>query len=148
MYKKILAILTLASVITVTTTAGMLASTNIQEPKQDDGFKLQTPSKGLVITQPFFMNIVVPCDSKTTMTATLSNEKYQEIPFSTGNGSMTVMMQPGQQSRLPGVVKIWANPNTWTFSITIEDPSPQNDVMCMLTNGNSLRPVPPKGDDL
>ena len=153
MYKKVIGAITLASVITLTATAGMMhqafASSNVQELPEDD-LLLSPPSKGLVITQPFFMNIVIPCDSKTTMAETLGNEKYQEIPFSTGDGSMTVMMAPGQQNRLPGVIKIWANPNTWSFSITIEDPNPANDVMCMLTNGKELRPIPTKskGDDL
>ena len=148
MYKKVIGAITLASVLTLTATAGMMhqafASSNIQELPEDDG-SLNPPR---VITQPFFMNTVIPCDSKITMSETLSNEKYQEIPFSTGDGSMTIMMTPGQQNRLPGVIKIWANPNTWSFSITIEDPNPANDVMCMLTNGVNLRPVAPRGDDL
>jgi hypothetical protein len=75
-------------------------------------------------------------------------KKYKETPFTKGDGTMTVMTPQGP-TVLPGVVKVWANPETWSFSITIEDPSPNNDVMCMLTSGKALAPIDQiKGDDL
>ena len=51
-------------------------------------------------------------------------------------------------NKLPGVVKVWANPTTWTFSVTIEDPSPENDIMCMLTKGTNLKPTAQEGSAL
>ena len=75
-------------------------------------------------------------------------KKYGEQMFIQGDGQMTVMVNPGG-TLLPGVIKVWANPKKWTFSITIEDPNPNNDVMCLLTSGVNLKPngAPIKKED-
>lgn len=100
------------------------------------------------VTKPFFMNILLPCDSKITMSR-LIQDQFGEQPFTQSNGSMFPFTGNQQQlNKLPGIVKVWANPTTWTFSVTIEDPSPNNDIMCMLTKGTSLKPIATQGDAL
>jgi hypothetical protein len=101
------------------------------------------------LTKPFFMNILLPCDSKITMSRLIQNQ-FGEQPFTQSNGSMFPFTGNNKQqlNKLPGIVKVWANPSTWTFSVTIEDPSPNNDIMCMLTKGTSLKPMATKGDAL
>jgi len=132
MYKKLIAVSLLTA--TFVASAGMLTSVGAQEQPE--------PS-----SKQFVMPIGVQCDTVGAMTNVI-NIKYGEFPFTTGNGTMTVMTPQGP-TVLPGIVKVWANPNTWSFSITIEDPSPNNDVMCMLTSGKELAPInQTKGDDL
>ena len=132
MYKKLIAV----SLLTVAfvASAGMLSTVGAQEQPK--------PS-----SKQFIMPIGVQCDTKESMSNVIG-KKYKETPFTTGDGIMTVMTPQGP-TVLPGIVKVWANPNTWSFSITIEDPSPNNDVMCMLTSGKELAPInQTKGDDL
>ena len=108
-------------------------------------------STGLVaqeLTKPFVMNIMLPCNSKVTMTD-LITKQFGEQPFTQSNGSMFPFTgNKTQMNKLPGVVKVWANPTTWTFSVTIEDPSPENDIMCMLTKGTNLKPTAQEGSAL
>ena len=131
MYKKMTAALLLAA--SITGSAGMLNPLFAQEQPQ------AKPEKPFVPKQ-FLLNIVLPCDTKEAM-AKLLEEKYIERPYTISMGHMTVV-GPGGSQKLPGIVKIWSNPETMSFSVTIEDPTPQNDVMCMLTNGTNLRPAP------
>lgn len=133
MYKRLSTALLLA--VTMTASAGMLSNLSAQA---------QEPS-----SKRFIMPIALNCDTKDAMSKVIG-VKYGETPFTTGNGTFTVTGPQGA-SVLPGVVKLWANPETWTFSVTIEDPNPNNDVMCLLTSGIELRPmdrVLPMGDDL
>ena len=92
------------------------------------------------------MFIGVPCDNRENILKIITG-KYNERPFTKGTGTMTVAPQNVQ---LPGIVKVWANPETWSFSITIEDPNPANDVMCLLTSGKDLQPTSAdqEGDNL
>ncbi len=133
MYKRLTTALLLA--ITMTASAGMLSNLSVQEQQQP------APS-----SKQFVMPIAIQCDTKGAMSNVIG-KKYNETPFTTGNGTMTVTGPQGG-TLLPGIVKLWANPDTWTFSITIEDPNPRNDVMCLLTSGMELKPLKPKGDDL
>lgn len=80
--------------------------------------------------------IGLQCDTKEEMTAVI--KKYGELPFIEARGQM--ILAP-QGVMLPGTVKLWANPDTWSYSITIEDIKPQNNVMCMLTSGDNLKPA-------
>lgn len=131
MYKKLIAISLLTTALM--TSAGMLSNVVAQEKPAPSG-------------KEFIMPIGVQCDTVEAMTAVI-NGKYGEFPFTKGDGTMTVMSPQGP-TVLPGVVKLWANPETWSFSITIEDPNPQNDVMCMLTSGKNLAPNKSKGNSL
>ncbi len=98
------------------------------------------------MSQGFTMFIGVPCDNRENILKIIT-DKYNERPFTKGTGTMTVAPQNVQ---LPGIVKVWANPETWSFSITIEDPNPANDVMCLLTSGKDLQPTSAEqeGDNL
>tara|TARA_Y200000002_G_C22433093_1_gene558882 strand:- start:95 stop:532 length:438 start_codon:yes stop_codon:yes gene_type:complete len=125
MYKK------LTAVLAITALAGMLSNVHAQENTLPD---LPEPS-----SKSFTMLTSIACDTKEAMSNVIF-KKYGEHQFTQGNGQMTVMVNP-QGTILPGVVKLWANPETWTFSITIEDPNPNNDVMCLLTSGVQLKPT-------
>ena len=132
MYKKLITVSLLTTAFVAS--AGMLTTVGAQEQP--------TPS-----SKEFIMPIGVQCDTKGSMSNVI-NGKYGEFPFTTGNGTMTVMSPQGP-TVLPGIVKVWANPETWSFSVTIEDPNPNNDVMCMLTSGKEFAPMnQTKGDDL
>lgn len=85
--------------------------------------------------QAFITNIGVPCDTKEEMSKVIT-KKYGETPFVMAMGHMTLL---NSKTVLPGVVKIWANPQTWTYSITLE--SPEADIMCMLTSGQDFQPI-------
>ena len=124
MYKKLTALL-----LTITASAGMFTNVHAQEKPNLPG-----PSG-----KQFTMLTSIACDTKEAMSNVIL-QKYGEQAFTSGNGTMTVMVNPSG-TVLPGVVKLWANPETWTFSITIEDPNPNNDVMCLLTSGVELKPT-------
>jgi len=127
MYKKTITALLLAASFTVA--SGMLNPLTAQEQPQP------------MPPQQFMLNIVLPCDTKEAMTKLLK-EKYGERPYTISMGQMTIVGPRGSQ-KLPGIVKMWSNPTTTSFSVTIEDPVPENDVMCMMTNGTNLRPTSP-----
>ena len=112
----------------------LTTSVGAQEPTKPE---LGEAPEDLIVTQPFFLTIALPCHSKTEMRKVIA-EKYGEKPFTEAKGQMTIA---GQQAKLPGIVKVWANPQTWSFTITIEDPRPEADVMCMLTSGSDLAPT-------
>jgi hypothetical protein len=136
MYKKLVAVSLFSA--TFLASAGMMTTLSAQDRLEI----VPTPS-----SKQFIMPIGVQCDTKGSMSNVIG-QKYKETPFTTGDGTMTVMTPQGP-TVLPGIVKLWANPETWSFSITIEDPSPNNDVMCMLTSGKGLAPNSSiKGDDL
>ena len=125
MYKK----LTVALLLAMTATAGTLTNVYAQEKELP---QLPTPS-----IKQFRLPISINCDTKEAMSNVIKT-KYKEQPFITGSGTMTALTG-GAGTLLPGVIKVWANPKTWSFSITIEDPNPKNDVMCLLTSGVDLK---------
>tara|TARA_B100001057_G_scaffold87092_1_gene83020 strand:+ start:1762 stop:2169 length:408 start_codon:yes stop_codon:yes gene_type:complete len=121
----------LTYVIAITALAGMLTSVHAEENTLPN---LPEPSG-----KQFTMLTSIACDTKEAMSNVIL-QKYGEQAFTSGNGTFTVMTNPAG-TVLPGVVKLWANPETWTFTITIEDPNPSNDVMCLLTSGVDLKPT-------
>ena len=125
MYKTLI-----VGLLAITASAGMLSNVHADEKSLPD---LPEPSG-----KSFTMMTSIACDTKEAMSDVIY-KKYGEQMFIQGDGQMTVMVNP-QGTLLPGVVKVWANPEKWTFSITIEDPNPNNDVMCLLTSGINLKP--------
>tara|TARA_B100000925_G_C21970078_1_gene457452 strand:+ start:317 stop:727 length:411 start_codon:yes stop_codon:yes gene_type:complete len=119
-----------AGLFAITASAFMLSNVHAEEKSLPD---LPEPSG-----KSFTMMTSIACDTKEAMSDVIY-KKYGEQMFIQGDGQMTVMVNP-QGTLLPGVVKVWANPEKWTFSITIEDPNPNNDVMCLLTSGINLKP--------
>tara|TARA_B110000285_G_scaffold109391_1_gene124167 strand:+ start:9257 stop:9631 length:375 start_codon:yes stop_codon:yes gene_type:complete len=79
--------------------------------------------------------ISIPCGSKKLITENLET-KFGEIPMAQGKGS-TIFL-PSTKS-VEGILRIWTNPSSWTFTITIE--SPVSDAMCILNVGTELEPV-------
>ncbi len=134
MYKTLI-----VGLLAITASAGMLSNVHADEKSLPD---LPEPSG-----KSFTMMTSIACDTKEAMSNVIY-KKYGEQMFIQGDGQMTVMVNP-QGTLLPGVVKVWANPEKWTFSITIEDPNPNNDVMCLLTSGVNLKPngTPIKKED-
>ena len=134
MYKTLI-----VGLLAITASAGMLSNVHADEKSLPD---LPEPSG-----KSFTMMTSIACDTKEAMSNVIL-QKYGEQMFIQGDGQMTVMVNPGG-TLLPGVVKVWANPKKWTFSITIEDPNPNNDVMCLLTSGVNLKPngAPIKKED-
>ena len=134
MYKTLI-----VGLLAITASAGMLSNVHADEKSLPD---LPEPSG-----KSFTMMTSIACDTKEAMSNVIF-KKYGEQMFIQGDGQMTVMVNP-QGTLLPGVVKVWANPEKWTFSITIEDPNPNNDVMCLLTSGVNLKPngTPIKKED-
>ena len=134
MYKTLI-----AGLLAMAASAVMLSNVHAEEKNLPD---LPEPSG-----KSFTMMTSIACDTKEAMSNVIL-QKYGEQMFIQGDGQMTVMVNP-QGTLLPGVVKVWANPEKWTFSITIEDPNPNNDVMCLLTSGVNLKPngAPIKKED-
>jgi hypothetical protein len=79
--------------------------------------------------------ISVPCGSKKLITKNLKN-LYGQVPMAQGNSSTRFI--PNTKS-VPGILRIWTNTTSWTFTITIE--SPVSDAMCILNVGTELEPV-------
>ena len=53
-------------------------------------------------------------------------------------GDSSTRFIPNTKS-VPGILRIWTNTTSWTFTITIE--SPVSDAMCILNVGTELEPV-------
>ena len=81
--------------------------------------------------------IGVPCGAKYKISKNLEI-KFGEKPMAQGMGSTRFL--PNTQS-LPGLVRIWTNTSSWTFTITIE--SVNSNVMCVLNVGTGLEPFIP-----
>lgn len=81
--------------------------------------------------------MIVPCDTKERMTSVI--KKYGEEPFVEAKGVVTVITNSEQT--ITGRVTIWVNPQTWTYSITLEDQNGSSKLMCMLTSGSKFSPA-------
>jgi len=75
------------------------------------------------------------CGSKDRITMNLL-KKYGEKPFVQGAGITKFF---GSKSTAPGIMRIWVNNSSWTFTITMEDP--KGDAMCIILTGTKLSPT-------
>lgn len=78
------------------------------------------------------------CDLSEKIIAVI-NGKYGEIPMADGDGGMDVLAGPAGQ-RLPGKMTIWVNPETFSYTVTIEGP---NGFHCIVSTGENFRPAEP-----
>ena len=86
-----------------------------------------------VSAEPLRMFSVSNCDSKEIVYEFLSGE-YEEVPFATGPGAI----QRPDGAFAQGMYMIWANPQTMSFSITIEF---DDDIVCIMGMGGDLAPA-------
>lgn len=99
-----------------------LAGVAQAQNKQDDEF---------VLTMP----ISAPCSPANDAIAILERE-HGERPFAQGVG---IIWNSKVQEYLEVVTLIFVNPTTFTFTVAYE--VPEDNLICILTLGNSFQPV-------
>tara|TARA_B100000900_G_C20578192_1_gene716255 strand:- start:143 stop:511 length:369 start_codon:yes stop_codon:yes gene_type:complete len=110
-----------------------VASTSLaQQSEPTPNPQIPAPQNGFPIA------LTVMCDTVDKMSAVLE-ARYNEVPIATGTG---LMMTQGQA--LSGTMLMWGNPESKTYSITMDN----GKIMCMLLTGKEFGPVKPKGEDL
>jgi len=103
--------------------SGLLSTAVLAEQAQEKNI-LQVP-------------ILIPCDDKQEMVKVI--KKYGENRFVEADGIITVVT--GQGTTITGTVTIWVNPQTWSYSITIEDNNRSSGLMCMIASGANFQPA-------
>lgn len=82
--------------------------------------------------------IQIPCDIKSKMVSVMEDE-YGERRMALGQGSIHLLPN---NTPIVGTLTIWVNPQTYSYSITIESPTGDNDsMMCMIMSGDEFRPA-------
>jgi len=79
------------------------------------------------------MQIIAGCQSTDMMTDYIS--QYDEIPFVGGPG----VFRRFDGELAEGDFKMYVNPNTQTFTLTVEFPS--DNIVCIVFMGDDLKPV-------
>jgi len=82
------------------------------------------------------VSIGIQCDAKEEMVSVIT-EKYGEQAFVEAKGMMVILPQ---RAPVAGLITIWLNIDTKTYSITIES-AESSGLMCMLASGIDFAPA-------
>ena len=89
--------------------------------------------------EPKMMGVITQCDDEPGKVMQMVQERYNELPFSIGEG----VIQNIQGAWIRGEMLMFVNPSSGSYSIILREPA--TGVECLLLAGGKLRPATGSG---